>query len=278
MYDYGLLNSFLFDAKSRISSFLGSTDAVIFNGYGIQNENIIISDIIIGRSPSRDFQTTKIPNDHGRIINKNFYDKKTIRLRGVIRQGAQGLFETLRDKVMKNLSAESGNLDIQQADGTYRRFVCTATDINIKRDKHYNITYAPFEVTFECLVPFGQSVTEESLLFSVTDLIFNENIYNSGSAESKPIWIMIVTADDSITGFNVKNNDTGEEVEVTTAVVASDVIIINCEEKFISKNGVNLDYNGKLPKLLVGSNGYTITCTGTSIAYSLTQRFTPFFL
>ena len=278
MYNTGNFNSSLWNAPSRISSLLGSSEDIIFNGYGLQNAGIITSEVLVEKVPTRDFDTTKIPNDHGRIINKDFFDVKTITLRGMIYKGTKELYETLVDEFKKELSPQNKNLDIKRADGNYRRFVVTATTINVKREKHSDISSSPFEVVFQCLTPFGQSIGTTSSLFTPAVLSFSENIYNSGTAEAKPIWIMIVTSATAITDFTVTNDTTDEAIKVTNAIVASDVIIVDGKEKTITLNGTELDYNGSFPKLVAGSNSYTILFGGTAIAYSLTHKYTPFFL
>jgi len=257
---------------------VGSTEDIVFSTYGMQNDNICVSSVNIERSPVRDFLTVKSPRAHGRIISSNFWDFKRVTLTGMFIAATQTALDDLIDLTKKSIQEESGNLDIKRADGTYRRFIATATDIDVQRDEHFDITACPFQITFECLVPFGQDVAFTSAGFSTSALVFTENEDNEGTAEAQPIFIMVVNAASGITAINLSNNTTSQELEITTSISAGQVIKFDSENKQVLINGSVQEYDGTFPHLDTGSNNYTITSTGTSIQYELTLKYKKFYL
>lgn len=246
-----------------------STDAIRFGSLGLQNANILMNQPIYERSPSRDFITFKKPTRHGRLISSDFWDTKVITLRGTLVTSSEEELDTLIDTMKKSLRTQSDNLDILRGDGFYRRFVCTCEDMDFQRVEHYHKVWTPVELTFRCLVPFGTDIDYTSNVHTTSELIFSETQTNDGTEVASPQFVFIVGTSDSITKLNLKNNTTGQEIEITTAIETGDTIIIDSETLEITKNGTPIQFSGDFPSLALGENSFTATMTGTSIDYSL---------
>jgi len=277
MYNSFLYNESLYNGTYQVSGVLTSSENISFNGYGLQNSSIVTSNLDF-EDIQRDFETSAIPNGDGMIANADHWRLKRITMTGILTQTTRALLDTLIDEFKKQVSVQNKNLDIIMGDGTKRRWYCTATTIEVDRSKHYQITFANFRLVFDCLVPFGENTGHSVTDFSVTDLVFSENIENVGNASSAPVWIILVTVATSITKINITNNTTEEQIELTTAVSAGDVIIFDSEREEVLKNGVEVDFDGVFPQLDPGTNSYTITATGTSIEYELTAKTLPKYL
>ena len=56
------------------------------------------------------------------------------------------------------------------------------------------------------------------------------------------------------------------------------VLIVDAEQKIVTLNGSEIDYNGVFPVFSVGTNSYTIDVTGTSIDYDVTLKYRKTYL
>ena len=271
MYNAPLYNGELYNGNFNLGGVLTSLEDISFNGYGLQNSNIITSNIDI-EDIERDFQTVSVPNGHGQILNSDFWRSKRITISGVLTHSSRAELESLIFNFKKALSAQQKNFDRVMGNGIKRRWICTATKIDVDASQHYAITRATFSVSFDVLVPFGQNTSFTGESHTVSDLIFSELMENSGNAPGDPIWILVISSATDITAINIKNNTTGEEIEITETIVASDVLIFDSTEKTVTQNGTEIDFDGQFPILDPESNSYTITATGTDIEYELTAK------
>jgi len=277
MYNTQLFNVGLYNGNFNLGGVLTSSEDISFNGYGLQNSNIITSDINI-EDIERDFQTVPVPNGHGQILNSDFWRSKQIRIKGTLVAATRAELETLIFNFKKELAVQEKNFDRIMGDGTKRRWICSATTIDVDASQHYAITRATFNVVFDVLVPFGQKTAYTSSSFSVSDLIFSEILENEGNAPGSPVWILVITAATAVTAVNITNNTTGQEIEITESITSSGVLIFDSENKEVSLNGTEIDFDGQFPTLNPEGNSYTITVTGTSMTYELTAKNLPKFL
>jgi hypothetical protein len=272
-----LFNGSLFNGNFNLGGIPTSTEDISFNGYGLQNDQIITSNVDIEKI-DRDFQTVDIPNDHGKIIRSDFWRLKRINIKGVLLGGSRSGLESLIFEFKKQLSYQGGNFDFKNDDGSFTRFFCTASNLAVDRSEHFMVSRANFDVTFDCLTPFGEATDYTANNYSVTELIFSEILVNDGNAVGKPVFSLVVSAATAITKINIKNNTTEEEIEITETIAAGQIIIFDSEAKEVTINGTEVDFDGEFLSLDVGGNSYTITATGTSIAYELTAKNKPKYL
>lgn len=254
-----------------------SDQIVSFRGYGLQNSNIITSRM--RGKLIKDIKADRKPNSDGRIVLGDYYDNYDIVLEGRLRVDSAGSLDSLVDEFRKNISVPNGNLDIILDNGIKRRWLCHKVDEQIgRRDEPYHITTCPFRVAFKCYNPFGQALTYDANTYDVATLGFSEVLENNGTAKGKPIWILLINAASGITGINIKNNSTDEEIEITETIQAGDSVEFNGETLQVLLNSVGVEWSGKFPHLQPGSNSYSVTVSGASIDYTITEKNKSLFL
>jgi len=273
MYNTGLYNTALYNSLFTFPATADKAD-IEFNGYSLQNSSIIVSKISYDNLPERDYQTASIPRGNGLIENSDFWRKKIITLTGTARKSTRAEFEALIDEMKKNLSGAKGNLDIRISNesGNIRRFISTLQTLIFNRDS-FNVDFAPFEISFLVLTPFGTDIdyTSDSFI-GISDLTFTEEIEVSGTVETDSIIILNFLSASSVSKVNIKNNTNGQEVEITASISASDYLKIDGVSGAVTINGVNNDFDGVFIGLDTGINNLSVTVTGTSATYDLTIK------
>ena len=132
-----------------------SSDAIAFDGYGLQNENIITSEINFDDTGTIELNSFKYPRDNGGGVLSKFYRGREITLTVTIKESTGTAFNTLLDTFKKSIRKTEKYLDILVND-EFRRIKATCTNIDFGR-KHYNVTFATAKVTFTAVEPFFYS-------------------------------------------------------------------------------------------------------------------------
>ncbi len=85
---------------------------------------------------------------------------------------------------------------------------------------------------------------------------FNEVV--GGTAEAWPVWTL--TADDAATVVTITNSTSGEELEITITLAATDVLEVDTQTMIVKLNGTeNMGgVLGRFPGLLPGTNAFSI--------------------
>jgi phage-related protein len=106
---------------------------------------------------------------------------------------------------------------------------------------------------------YDNSETTSNHTIDADPKTFNEVV--GGTAETKPVYTL--TADDTITAITITNATTGEEFEITVAMMATDVLVINTDTMVVTLNGTEVmtgvPVTSQYPKLLPGTNAFTVT-------------------
>lgn len=144
--------------------------------------------------------------------------------------------------------------------GEKRRIRATCTKFDVTRE-HYNITFCKAKIVFTCLEPFFYAASKQSYTFPGKVATFTEEVTNNGSAESLPIFYHIFGATTAVTAVAI--TAFGKTMTVTNSFSANDILIIDSENKKVTKNGTEIDYSGSFPIFPTGSNPFTVTYTGT---------------
>lgn len=279
MFNSFNFNSNNFNGLSGASGSVESQSNIVFNGYELQNSDIITQILIQDNTPERDFDTTSVPRGNGEIINGDFWRRKNVSVKGVMKKATNELLEAEIDAMKKALAVREGILDVKIA-GVIRRYIATLVNGNgmFSERKGYHITFCPFEAEFACLTPFGGSVNYDSAGFiGETSLNLNEQINNVGTVIARPVVILNFVSASSVTVISFKNNTRSEEIRLTKSISAGDYVKFDSENLEVTVNGVVQDYEGAFPFLDTGANSVTIGITGVSAVYDLTIKHkTPY--
>lgn len=202
----------------------------------------------------------KFPRSDGGGVLSKYYRGRQIKLVGHIKADTVENFHILLDTVKKNTRKTEGLLEII-VNGEVRQILATVTDLVYNRD-HYHITFSPITITFQSAEPFFYAETDQSLGIFGKTATFTEEMTHNWGAESNPTVYMVFGTGTTATEVSFTDPD-GRILTITTALTNNDILIIDSEEKIVTKNAVEIDYTGAFPIFAPGSNNFTVTFTGT---------------
>lgn len=236
-------------------------DVIAFDGFGLQNTQIITNSIDFDDLTTVELNSFKYPRDDGGGVLSKYYRGREIKLTCTIKAASAAAFASVMDDFKKSLRKTEGNLDIYVNDET-RRIKATCTKIDFKR-QHYNVTFATADVTFQALEPFFYAANAQSFQFQAQSGSFFGEFTNTGSADSLPALYFIFGAGTAATELQI--NAFGLSLTIANSFANNDVLIVDAKNKSVTKNGAEIDYTGQFPKFPPGSCPFQIAMTGTSL-------------
>ena len=270
--DAAKLDTALWDGLSP-SPPSGSTDDVSFNNYGFQNVNLRTRFVKIS-APLLDLQKRAYPRAQGAYAEVAYWRETHIILRGTVKGTSRTDMETRMDTMRQNLSVFGGVLKIPWA-GVYRYYECYAIGLDkmFQERDHFHMTMCPFEVELVALQPFGRDLnrTATDVPTAVTVSPTSMQFTNSGTAEADSLAYLTLVTAGTISQIVWENTTNGDKVAITGSFSNGDQIVIDGENKAVTKNGVAIDYTGVLPKIVAGSNSFKITLTGSGFSIAVTE-------
>jgi len=280
MLDALLLDTGMLDAGTPTPVAVSASDYadIQFDGYSLQNDEIITSSIEGWSSPARELSTYRTPRGDGGGMTGAYYRERHVILRGIIKESTQALLEDKLDEFKQRLSTQEGELAIKVNGSTVTVRVTNATlrnsDSMLSGRENFHISFCPFELDFVCSEPLLTDTEDTAQTTeSLTSLAYPTALDNTGTYLAPMVAIMIIEAAVGITGVTITNNENGDEITVTDALAAGDVIVIDGQNKSVTVNSVEVDYDGVFPSLEVGVNSLEIDFSGTSIQYTLTTKY-----
>lgn len=273
MYNSYLYNTDLYNTNIESNPVAAGGD-IILNNLNLQSENIITQEILYNSAPQRDFVTQPVPRNDGGIIIGDYWRQKSIKLKGILKQSTNQLLECAIDNFKKVVTKREAILKLSIA-CTPREFIVTAVNTNtmFNQRKGYHITVCPFELDLLCLNPFALSPTYTSqVLRDKAVLSLNEQFFNEGTVRSVPIIVFVFTEATNVNSVKFTNNTTSESIQLANSVASGDYLRFDGENKEVTLNGNQVDYNGSFPILQSGSNFYTIEIDGDSTIYTMTLK------
>lgn len=247
-------------------------DDIVFQGYSLQNANIITDQPNNDDLTDMEMNTSMFPRNDGAALLSRYYRGRTISIRSTLLADNETELNELIDEVKKNLRETEGNLDIK-VNGVIRRIKATATNINFKRE-HFHLTWCPLEVTFKILEPFFYETADQTANFANISADFDAEITHKWTAKSFPVFYFFFWAGTSMSALEYADSMT--TFTVTHAFTNGDVLIIDWEEKTVTLNGTEIDYNGRFPEFSPGLNLFSMDFTGTvlvDIATAIKKTF-----
>lgn len=199
------------------------------------------------------------------IANANHSDipdldspSKIIVISGVIKGSSQADLDSRIDTFKGYLNGKKKNLDIDYGGGV-RRYIATVPKDRIKIDRSDGTKlWAPFSIEFVCTEPFGLDTTLTTL-FSVsghTTASYTATPTVGGNAEQQlPVFTITIN---SLTGtgdyVQISNNANNQSVLILGQGLANgDVIVIDCAQRIVTLNGVEIDFAGAMLELEPGA-------------------------
>ena len=236
------------------------SDDIIFNGFWLQNENFVTSEINFWNMPKINVLTYDNPKNDWWWVLDRFYKQRTITLSWSIIWTDSNDIENKIDSLKKALSVKTWYLDFKNK-WTYRRILCTLTNSDIINREHYDIDHWKFKLTFTAQDPFWSEKTRDFSTFSWVNAEINEDITNEWSEYSNPIINILVNSCSETNQIKVKIwND---EIKIETPISTGDVIEINTAKKNCTINSQSVDFSGRFQKLQAGLNSFRVISNWT---------------
>lgn len=232
-------------------------DDVAFNGYGLQNSQIVTNSIDFDNLGKVDLNTFDYAMTNGGGVLSKYFRGRTVTARITISVTDAATLNAKIDEIKRNLRYTEGFLDIRVS-GTIRRIKATLTSLVFERE-HYNVTYIKAVAQFVTVEPFFYDVTKQSWTIPDGDNDFFAEFTHEGSAEVDPVMYFIYGP--TTTGTNLAITQNGVSLNIPVSVTDGDIVLVDCEKKVIQKNGVDLDYTGIFPVLHPGSNSIQFVTT-----------------
>lgn len=249
------------------------TGAITFNSNSIQTFNpttqvgIITDDIDLDSLADRALSIYALAHANASVIPFDSFPSKTIPVTGTIVGSSTADLDSRLDAFKAYFNGKDKNLDIEYNSST-RRFIATANGLSIKRSA--NKKYAKFSLQFFCTIPFGTDTSNTTALNATarTGNVYSDSYTFLGSAPAQlPVVTITLTAVSSTGSQQLAwgNNDTGQGIVITSSTwLAGDVLVIDCVNKTVKINGVDVDFSGAFPEFSPGSHPMTYSDTFTS--------------
>lgn len=243
--------------------------SISFNGNSFQTFDpttgvgIIANVIDHTDAPDMAMNILAIANANKSSIGDMDSPSKPVAIAGAIKGSSQVDLDQRIDAFKGALRGKNKNLDINYA-GSIRRYIATAPTDGIKIKRRGSLLYATFTVAFFCAEPYGRDVAA-STLFSTANATTGSATYTPTVGGTAPYQLPIFTIHiDALTGvgdyLQISNNANDQAILIFGhGLVASDTIIIDCEAREVTLNGVVIDYQGTFLELEPGPVSLTYT-------------------
>lgn len=261
-----MLNASEYNAQTydRGITFLAwaSTDDIIFNWLWLQNANIVTSFKNDDNLPVIDIVKYQNPIVDGGGVLRKRYSNKQIVLKWVLKADTEAELNNLIDLVKQKTSKTEWYLDIK-VNGYYRRTKATVISNNIMERKHFNLTFVPFEITFETLEPFFYNQTEETV--TETGITWDHAIEFTyyGSAPSQPRVYFIFTTGGGTDEMTFELN--WKSLTVSQAISDGDILLFDSLTKTVTINWTEVDYTWTFPTIVYGDNLFDFNINWTPL-------------
>lgn len=254
--------------------------SISFDSNSLQTANIITSDIDHESHPAINAQIAQIAHANQSVMPFRTNPNKIIRISGKISDSSIANLDSRLDTFRSYFTGQDKNLDIGY-NGTTRRYIATATDVQIARPN--GLMYAEFSIEFTCLQPYGQDTTTQTALNATGRTL---NAYTDaytflGTALwQRPIVTITLTA---VTGgtsqsMTFSNNVTGQTITINRTWSAGDVVVIDATQKTVTVNGNNVAFTGAFPEFSPGAQTLSYTDSFTTRTFNINVVYYPMYL
>jgi hypothetical protein len=287
-YDTSIYNAVLYnDTPITFEASFGSSDEITFNGFGLKNNDIVVTKIQpLGALREREGYPN--PNRDGVTKSTDFFRENSVVLNGYIFKKTASELEQFIDTMLSYLVVPDKYLVITKAH-KQRRFLATLQNTqeiyNLR--ENFMTDFTPFELVFEVSdPPYGEDTFLTSYTFEEQNLnSINTIIQNTGSVNTYLQLFMRFTVAVGLTKIEIENETTGELVTIEESINSNDFIEINSNifkditgrttGNYVKINDTLYnDWTGVLPTLTRDNRGLnSITTTLTSVGQNVDIYF-----
>lgn len=253
---------------------------VVFNGYSLQSSSFRTRIIQHTNIPTRLIQSEPRARADGQNLVNVRLSTRVIDVEGVMAAADRQSLVTLIDQMKLQLSGASGTLDIDYGNSV-RRYYATVQNLELPED-FYNISQAPYKVTFFCADPFGYLTNSGVISVPATSNLLQDTLITlSGSADTEPAITLTVNTQNAMSLLTVSNETDGDVIVISKPggnFSNGDVILINSRLKTVQINNSGVDYSGRFPILTQSQCVIRIAIAATAANWQMIINYPPKFL
>lgn len=221
--------------------------------------------------PKRNLVVNDVARSDKSKISTGYYNSKDITISVGITNATRTAAEQSLDTLLLYLQGLEKDLVLNEG-GAQRRYTATYSDYMIKTSGG---SYVELDLIFTCSDRFGYSLQYEKLLDTTGRTLYNytDAITLNGNAPWQvPVLTVFLSAITAATTniVTLKNAATGRSISVNRAWTAGDRLIIDCQNRTVTVNGVAADFTGSFPEFAPGAGylNYQDTFTSRTVAIS----------
>lgn len=248
MFNFNQFNLAVFNSIPEVTTTVPQDD-IVYGGYSLKNASMTISKIGYDNGHSVDAPTYSNPlTDLGGELSY-YFRQKIVVIRGNLKAENREQLEMAIDDMKRALGRPKQDLDIK-VNGNIRRAKASCVNLDSLFDRqHYHITFIPFTIQFRIISEFSKELARKTQSFNnLTDDI-TEEITNTGTVSTNPTVSIVFNTATTVNNvtFGIGDNT----ITISEAISASDVIQIDCENKTVTLNSLEIDFSGTFPILEV---------------------------
>ena len=274
--DISLLDILTLDGASSTPS--PPTDDFWYNNFGLQNSSIVTRKVIYS-APNLALQARGFPRTDGMYAETGLFQANTITLQGTLKAANRAALEYLMDEMKQAFGVLGSQLKITWNGATRYFDNCYPYGFeSIFKDRDfYHLTFVPYQVSFQCLNPYGRDANRWVLQapYAITASPTNFILSNNGTAKTDPIITIAASTAGSLSQMVLLNITTGDTMTVTAAFHDGDSLNIDGEQKIVTLNGNPVDYTGVIPRLNPGDNNLQVSLAGAGYSLAFTEQHYP---
>ncbi|MDL2342311.1 MAG: phage tail family protein [Patescibacteria group bacterium] len=244
---------------------------LFFDNNNLQTANIITQSIDHASIPQKDAKLYALAHASASTIPFTSYPSKMITVTGRIFHDTVEQLDDLLDTFRGYFTNTGANLDIGYNNAT-RRYIATVNSLTV--DRPGGLTYADFKIEFVATQPFGQSTTPLTLVSASgrTAATYTDLVTFSGTAPwQRPVVTITYTTVSGNGSINFGNNANGQQLTISGARAAGDVITLDVSKKSVQVNYVDYPFTGAFPEFPPGpqSMSYSDALGSRNLTYNV---------
>lgn len=242
----------------------------IFNNWDFNNvTGLSVYGITLPGNVDRALGIFNLARRDARKVSSAFYQQNTLQIDFYIVAPIKEQLEQSFDTLMQNVQGVEGTL-VVPVSGANRQFTATYQKYIVNDAKG---GYVDASIFFEASDSYGYDTTSQTIynLTNQTASINNYPYTQAGTAYTQVpvIQIQLNTAPSGTqpASITVGNQGTGQAVTVTKTWSQFDLLVIDCKNKTVQVNGVDIVFTGAIPEFGLGSNTINVQDTFTTRNY-----------
>lgn len=245
--------------------------SVTLNSVNINSGHFKLTRLLHDSSPVLDINSLDINRRDGSTLISTNYRPKEITIDGWITGDSQADLELNIDDFKKTSVLSNINLDVSYGSGG-RRYVVTATGFSITRES-YDITRVRYSLKLICLTPFaiGTAEVEALSVVNITSNLYETTMTVDGTAKPQPTINYTIDSAGNLGIVRFNNTTTEKQIEIGTAFGSGDLLSINCENRTVQLNNIDVEFEGVFPEFEIGINNIKTYITTNNVSPNQSQ-------